>query len=210
MQYADTDSGRIEASPGMRGKCPVCGSGVIAKCGDLNIWHWAHSDKTNARSSFGKHRADVRNASGWIFEFQRSPLTPGDVIEREEHYGRKMCWVVDTSVWARQIVIKNRKDHLTFYWPNPRKCWWYARHPLLLQLNDSWLFRVCKVHPSVPCFGWGRLVYMTEFIDWAWGLTPEKRERYVCVCEGKSTPHNRCMICWGSGIISLQDRGFMR
>lgn len=30
---------------GQRGQCPKCSNEVIAKCGSVKIWHWAHKTK---------------------------------------------------------------------------------------------------------------------------------------------------------------------
>ena len=43
MYYADVDGGRKTATPGSRGTCPGCGSEVLAKCGEIKSWHWAHA-----------------------------------------------------------------------------------------------------------------------------------------------------------------------
>jgi len=42
MKYANYNKKRCEAQPGLHGICPECGGEVLARCGDINIWHWAH------------------------------------------------------------------------------------------------------------------------------------------------------------------------
>jgi competence CoiA-like predicted nuclease len=42
MQYAILNNEKIEASPNLRAICPVCNGEVLSKCGEINIWHWAH------------------------------------------------------------------------------------------------------------------------------------------------------------------------
>ena len=42
MQYANVNGERREASPNAKGECPLCGSEVISKCGNIKIHHWAH------------------------------------------------------------------------------------------------------------------------------------------------------------------------
>ena len=45
MQWALNDKGeRISAEPNASALCPICHKEVIAKCGDINIWHWAHKE----------------------------------------------------------------------------------------------------------------------------------------------------------------------
>ena len=42
MMYADTASGRAEASLRLEGTCPSCGNPCRPKCGKINVWHCAH------------------------------------------------------------------------------------------------------------------------------------------------------------------------
>lgn len=45
MKWAIKNNKKIHASPKSIAKCPICKEPVIAKCGDINIWHWAHKSK---------------------------------------------------------------------------------------------------------------------------------------------------------------------
>ena len=40
MKYALVNNEKVEATKGQVGICPVCGSTVIAKCGNYKINHW--------------------------------------------------------------------------------------------------------------------------------------------------------------------------
>lgn len=42
MQYALIDGKRREPHPGETGTCPICGHDVIARCGEINVWHWGN------------------------------------------------------------------------------------------------------------------------------------------------------------------------
>jgi len=43
MLYAiDENGAAIRAQPNLAAKCKTCGSPVIAKCGEIKIWHWSH------------------------------------------------------------------------------------------------------------------------------------------------------------------------
>lgn len=33
---------KLPAAPGLHAICPVCGGEVLAKCGKIVSWHWAH------------------------------------------------------------------------------------------------------------------------------------------------------------------------
>ena len=50
MKFANVDGQRQEAQPHLRGECLVCGGATIAKCGEKNIWHWAHKAKRKCDS----------------------------------------------------------------------------------------------------------------------------------------------------------------
>lgn len=95
---------------------------MIAKCGDVRVWHWAHQGRRTCdhwwesetpwhrawKSEFPihwqevihqsesgeKHIADVRNENGVILEFQHSSLSPDEREARETFY-RELVWIVD-------------------------------------------------------------------------------------------------------------------
>jgi competence protein CoiA len=122
MKFANIEGHRREAEPGLSATCPYCSSAVIAKCGDLRRWHWAHRSERDCdhwwesetdwhrdwKNEFPpgwqeiihnaqddeKHVADVKTETGMVIEFQHSPLKPEERMSREAFYG-KMVWVVD-------------------------------------------------------------------------------------------------------------------
>lgn len=121
MQYALVSNERQEAQPNLTGKCQCCKSPVIAKCGDVRIWHWAHKTKLECDSWWEesewhrawkgqfpkewqeiihkaenneKHIADVKVDQGYVIELQRSPIKSEERQSREAFY-KKMIWVVD-------------------------------------------------------------------------------------------------------------------
>lgn len=110
MLYAIDDHGvRIEAIPNSRAKCPSCGCDVIAKCGNIMIWHWAHINQEcpfsteretewhrNHKERYpenmreivvGEHRADIKTQS-MVVEFQHSNISGDEITKREVEY----CW----------------------------------------------------------------------------------------------------------------------
>jgi competence protein CoiA len=122
MKFAIVEGKRREAEPDLLGQCRNCGAAMIAKCGPLRVWHWAHRGKRNCdpwwenetewhrawknrfpehwqershQSENGeKHIADVKTDRGLVLEFQHSFLPPGEREAREKFY-RKMVWIVD-------------------------------------------------------------------------------------------------------------------
>ncbi len=45
MKFALVDEIRCEAQPSLRGNCPACDHPMVAKCGEVKIWHWAHKSR---------------------------------------------------------------------------------------------------------------------------------------------------------------------
>lgn len=122
MKFAFIDGERREPQPGLSGKCPGCQAIVLAKCGEVKVWHWAHKSTRSCdpwwepetqwhrawknlfpvewqevpmRSEDGElHIADVRAPSGLVLEFQQSAIKPEERRAREAFYGN-MLWLVD-------------------------------------------------------------------------------------------------------------------
>lgn len=120
MQF---DKDRKKPSPFARGVCPMCDGIVIAKCGELKMWHWAHLQTTPhctseheetpwhrmwkdqftecaqeiVREVNGKrHRADVI-FDGVVYEFQSKSLRPEEMLERERFWcelGYDFVWII--------------------------------------------------------------------------------------------------------------------
>lgn len=130
MFYAWDEAGNsVEAQPGLRATCPLCRRCVIAKCGAVVEWHWAHvgegeSDcdswaesetpwhrwwKTRApldwrEVSMGEHRADIRrDQDGYVIELQHSPISQEDIQNREAFY-KRMIWLLDGRLLTRQVL----------------------------------------------------------------------------------------------------------
>lgn len=122
MNFATIDGERRAAQPGLAAVCPACGKPMLAKCGKLRVWHWAHRGIRSCdqwwepetewhrawknhfpedwqefvhRSAEGEiHIADVKTAHGVTLEFQHSFLNPAERASREAFY-QKMAWIID-------------------------------------------------------------------------------------------------------------------
>ena len=122
MKFALIDEKRLEPRPGLAGQCPGCGQEVIARCGEIKVWHWAHKGRRTCdpwwepetlwhrawknlfpvewqevpmRADDGElHIADVRTPEGLVLEFQHSTIKPEERRSREAFY-RNMLWIVD-------------------------------------------------------------------------------------------------------------------
>ena len=123
MRFAIVEGKKAEATPRAKGVCPNCTSELIAKCGRVKVWHWAHKgnppcdpwfesetewhrtwkscfpidwqEVSHTDSVTGeKHIADVKTPFGLVIEFQHSPITPEERDAREKFY-KKMIWIVN-------------------------------------------------------------------------------------------------------------------
>lgn len=128
MKFAMMNGERQEPQPGLVARCPGCGQEVIARCGEVKVWHWAHKGRRTCdpwwepetawhrawKNLFpaewqeipmraedeGLHIADVRTPQGLVLEFQHSAIEPEERRTREAFYG-KMIWVVDGTRLTR-------------------------------------------------------------------------------------------------------------
>lgn len=126
MMFAETADGkRIEATKGAVGRCPFCNELLIAKCGNININHWAHQRSSGCdawsekerpwhlkwksqfrkewqekifidETSNEKHIADVCTNHNYVIEFQHSSISEEEKLSREIFF-KNMCWVADVS-----------------------------------------------------------------------------------------------------------------
>src|SRR5690606_34205659 len=122
VKLAIVNGERQEPQPNLVGECPGCEKPVVAKCGELWVWHWAHKGRRRCgpwrenetechrawknrfptewqeivhRADDGeRHIADVKTEQGYVIEFQHSPIKLDERQAREDFY-KKMLWIVD-------------------------------------------------------------------------------------------------------------------
>jgi len=121
-------------------RCPCCNSEVVAKQGEINIWHFSHKVKNECSNWFKpmtewhlnwqkqfpeknrevihkcektgeKHIADVKTDNGIVIEFQHSSISSKEIKSREEFYGEKMIWVLDGNSFNIDFKILHQKDY---------------------------------------------------------------------------------------------------
>lgn len=193
MQFANVGNlTRIGATPGLKGTCPSCGAAVIAKCGHVNVWHWAHVDLNcpferepetqwhrNWKSIFpadwcevpiGSLRADVRTSRGVVIEFQNSPISYDEILKREAGYG-KMAWVLNGRDFQDRFSINPRgvskydgSVYSSYRWLHRKKYAELMRRPVFIDFDfsDDYMFRIKK---SRGKHGWGNSGTKSEFVD---------------------------------------------
>lgn len=137
MNYALYENKKVSAeeykkSENLDLRCPCCNSQVVAKQGEINVWHFAHKVKNKCSEWFKpmtewhlnwqkqfpeknrevihkcektgeKHIADVKTDNGIVIEFQHSSISSKEIKSREEFYGKKMIWVLDGSSFKCEI-----------------------------------------------------------------------------------------------------------
>ena len=135
MKYALIDGKRAEPKPNLIGTCQICEADMIARCGKIKVWHWAHKGKRICDSYWEnetvwhrdwknrfpdswqetvlkdtdtgeKHIADVRTEDGFVLEFQYSHINAEEQEARESFY-RRMVWVLNG--------VRRKTDYKRFY-----------------------------------------------------------------------------------------------
>lgn len=137
MYYAMDFFGRkIPPTKNAKATCPGCGFKVIAKCGYINAWHWAHAQnlscsfnkqetdwhlfwKSLFNSDFvevkkGNHVYDVLLPNMDAFEFQNSSIKPEEIISRQNN-GVTVNWIVNGMSFSDNFKIRKRGKVFDFY-----------------------------------------------------------------------------------------------
>lgn len=145
MLYAILNDKKVEPTPGQRAKCPLCEKDVISKCGELNIWHWAHTTSEHCddwyepetkwhrdwKKIFGqdsseviitkenkKHIADIFTYSNIVIELQNSPISTATIRAREQFYGEKMIWIVNAYPFLLNFKISSKDPNYAVTLPS--------------------------------------------------------------------------------------------
>ncbi len=149
MKFALVNGQHQEPQPNLLGECPGCGNPMIARCGEVRVWHWAHRGRRHCdawwenekqwhrdwKGQFPvdwqeivhhaedgeRHIADVKTDAGWVIEFQHSYIKPEERRSREGFYP-KLIWVVDG--------LRRKRDKAGF-----QRAW--DHHYTLSQAEDS-------------------------------------------------------------------------
>jgi hypothetical protein len=198
--YALNDSGeRVTATPGTVGRCssPTCGARMIAKCGRIYIWHWAHdgSDcdpwhepetdwhrwwKSRAAPECSEvwlppHSADIRREDGYVIELQHSAISTEEIGERERFYGR-VAWVFDAAPFRERLLFRHDAGEINYAWRHARPTPFAVTKPLFLDLGP----RVFEVNLPMGSRGSGLMQTKQEFLSRAKLRTLDASEVMAC------------------------------
>jgi competence protein CoiA len=166
------DALRNRPTPGARSSCALCDGELVAKCGQIVTWHWAHLaadcdpwsepetqwhrrwkayfEERGAQVEvvMGPHRADVVMPSGLIIELQHDYLSTFDIAEREQFYGSHLAWIY-RAAWLERLHWGPKG----FWWKHGCKAMTAHRRPLYWDYGDE----VARVQVSVAerkdCYG---------------------------------------------------------
>jgi len=185
MQYAiNENKERVQASPAVKAKCECCNSDVLAKCGTINIWHFAHKNiedcddwyepesewhrwwkgnfpEENQEVVIENHRADIK-IKDLVIELQNSPIDEDTIYCRELFY-KNMIWIVNAKPFKERFLIYKKDNYFTFKWKHPRKTWYSADCKVYLDLGDGLVFEIKKLYPTFS--GWGNILLRSELIN---------------------------------------------
>lgn len=200
MRFAIFDGKKVEATPKAKGICPNCGSQLIARCGIVKVWHWAHKgnppcdrwwenetewhrswksqfpvdwQEVAHRAESGEmHIADVQTDQEWVLEFQHSYIKPEERGARDAFYPN-LVWVVDGA--------RRKRDKAQFFkaWESgvrvSKKSW------VRRVLSDECILLQEWADCSAPVFFDFRGVDQSKDAVLLWCLLPRKSngEAYV-------------------------------
>lgn len=122
----DIEGSKVRATPKANAICPLCEGSLIAKCGQIKQWHWAHRardcdswyepesewhlnwkqllDPQYTEVVMKNHRADILTAENLVIELQNSSITVEEITEREAFYG-KMIWIFNAIHFVKNLFI---------------------------------------------------------------------------------------------------------
>lgn len=141
----------------------------------MSRWHveWqARFPQTWREVRVGCRIADIRLPSGYVIEFQHSPMNLREVSQRKRDYGDRMAWVWDARRPRAEgrLTLARQSNPLwrRFSWAGPRRDVTVCRNSAFLDLGDGWLVNVYQKSLAEDqrsqLVGTGYLVSRAEFV----------------------------------------------
>lgn len=203
MKFALIEGVKELPTPKKSGLCPFCGSKVVSKCGNKNIWHWAHHSKRdcdtwwenetewhrNWKNNFPvkwqevihwaddgeKHIADVKTDHGCAIEFQHSFILCEEILSRNNFYPN-LIWVVDG--------LRRKRDQKQFF-NSLNDGVTVIPNPLLVKvyIEDCNLVKEWENSSAPVFFDFGqneRIWWLLPIRENGWGyLVPFSRQNFI-------------------------------
>jgi Competence protein len=164
MMFAlDENREAVQARPKRRALCPACKTEVLAKCGEIMVWHWAHLKGSECffsgvetqwhldwKAAFHALGAavEVRLEKGGRVKYADVVVGTGfrrTVIELQtsaisveelrdrEQFYDRMAWIFDCR--DADISLRDRERYHSFRWKHARKTVGYAEKPVFLDVQ---------------------------------------------------------------------------
>ncbi len=185
MLYGTTKNGKERATKSGAANCPECNEELIPKCGEINIWHWAHRPGSDCNYDPGEmcawhidwqdyfdaaHSevrmnglvADVLAYDGTVIEFQHSSINTETIRKREAGH-KKIVWVFDATE-IPHYRLKPKPRYLQ--WRYPRKTWITVKKNSIYDLGGV-LWVVVEnlyTYPGLDVYGYW--IKKKDFIHW--------------------------------------------
>ena len=202
MEWALVNELRTKAEKsGTVGICPGCAGEVRAKFGEIVSWHWAHINAdcdpwSEPETEWHRkwkgyfpadwqevtkppHRADVAGPDG-VLEIQRSGISPAEIREREQFYGR-MAWLLNGhDFWENLEWIKVVNNYYEFRWKHAKKTWLTSSKPIFIDTPFG-LFKVKNIRDGkwkVVCGSFAKATKLPKSLDSS-GKTAASMDLYL-------------------------------
>lgn len=215
MLYALVDDKRTTPQKDQDAVCPCCRKEVIARCGSLNIHHWAHTANSEcpgagpetdwhrfwkcrfpAENIEVEYRGRYANAAhcGKVYEFQCSPISVPDITAREHHFDGAVVWVIDGR--NKKIMLEEKTSkrsgykYFAFAWLWPWRSFWVATCPVYIDLGERRLLYVAGFNDGRNS-GWGDIIPYEGLLSHRAYRHPEKR---IEVSEINGKQRVQCML----------------
>ena len=101
MKFALVNSEKTEATKGAKGRCPSCGSELIARCGEIKINHWAHKGNRNC-DPWWENETDWHRT--WKGQF---PINWQEVVHKDKN-GEKQYM---TEILVNEVLLLDKRKN---------------------------------------------------------------------------------------------------
>ena len=188
MLYAINNGSKILPEKHLKGHCPDCGDSVIAKCGEVNQWHWAHVVNAECKNNkpetmwhkewklnfpqecveekIKNHRADVF-INGVAIEFQASTIARPDIVSRNEVF-KKVFWVIkaeDKHLFFREVIKKTKFYSCKWKWRKTSFDETLSKDTrIFLDVGDDFLFLIKNKKLDALKFFYGEFITKEYFV----------------------------------------------
>jgi competence CoiA-like predicted nuclease len=165
VMFAIVDGRKQHALPEQRAQCPNCDGTVVAKCGEIRVWHWAHEavdcdpwaegesewhlgwkkhadvDHTEVvvEKDGKRHRADVLCRNSAVLELQAGAISFDEIRAREDFY-KYMAWLFRVS-WADRLHYGKKG----FWWKGGHVAQTHATKPLFWDFEEEGIVQEVKL-----------------------------------------------------------------